>query len=389
MVYFSLIVHGHHFSELSRYRIYDIGQHQNYIDEAYQKYKFRKEIEESVNPLNSLLLTLLNKYPDSFSVSFSLSGDFINSLKLFMPHSLDTFKSIVTTSQIDLLSQTYHELIPDLINEKELSYQIEKHSQLIDSTFKQLPRTYYNSYNILDESFFSLIDKMGFNSVINSNHILLSEKKRNKVYQSEQGQVYLFSNQSFTSILNQITYLDSKEIFNKLVSFFEKESENSEVITLELDYSNLHKISLENSKVFDLLYRLFSFLIREKKAKFISSSSFEDFPTKEINQLTLLNNQESFFPTRIQNHAYGYLQDIYTSFSSSSLDPYKLDPLRTLADSKHFDQMNFYLDESLVSTPYDYYIHYVNSLTDIEERLTSLVKKNTYEKELKKETLEK
>ena len=89
-----------------------------YFDHELNERILRKVATKCYFPTNSLLLELLDEYPD-FRVGFSLTGVFMEQCKRFMPEVLDSFKALADTGRVDFLAETYYHSLSSLFPKKD------------------------------------------------------------------------------------------------------------------------------------------------------------------------------------------------------------------------------------------------------------------------------
>jgi len=104
----------------------------------------KKVAEKSYLPTNRLLFDLLNRYPE-FKVSFSLSGVFIEQLEQYSPETLDSFKALVATGRVELLSETYYHSLSFLYSPSEFRAQVDMHRKKIQEVFGVFPLIFRNT----------------------------------------------------------------------------------------------------------------------------------------------------------------------------------------------------------------------------------------------------
>ena len=95
---------------------------------------FQKVAEKSYLPMNALLEKLLKKYPD-FKISLSFSGTFLEQAERFNPEVLESFKRLVKTGQVEILSSPYHHSLAFFYSRKEFERQVEFHRWKIREIF--------------------------------------------------------------------------------------------------------------------------------------------------------------------------------------------------------------------------------------------------------------
>src|SRR3989344_5423496 len=124
---------------VKRYRIFDIGRDPLYFnDRSDGKLNNRKIIEKVATkaylPANRLMLELLKQYPE-FKISYSLSGVFMEQLEEYSHETLETFKQLAETGQVEFLSETYYHSLSFLYSKDEFKRQVELHADKLWQLF--------------------------------------------------------------------------------------------------------------------------------------------------------------------------------------------------------------------------------------------------------------
>ena len=76
----------------------------------------------------------LKKYPD-FKISLSFSGTFLEQAERFNPEVLESFKRLIKTGQVEILSSPYHHSLAFFYSRKEFERQVELHRWKIREIF--------------------------------------------------------------------------------------------------------------------------------------------------------------------------------------------------------------------------------------------------------------
>lgn len=163
---------------IKRYRIFDIGKDHHYFnDDADRDTNNRKVLNKVARkcylPANAVLLDLLKQYPD-FRVSFSMSGVFLDQLEEFSPETLDSFKRLVDTGRVEILSETYFHSLAFLYSKEEFKKQVLFHKQKVKKLFGYTPRVFRNTELIFSNEVAQAAAEMGYLGVIaeGADHIL-------------------------------------------------------------------------------------------------------------------------------------------------------------------------------------------------------------------------
>ena len=129
---------------------------------------FEKVAQKCYLPTNALILELLNKHPE-FRVSYSFSGVFLEQCQEYGEigkQVLESFKAIVKTGQVEVLSETYYHSLSWLYSKKEFADQIHKHKELIWKLFRKKPTIFRNTELIYSNEIGEFIREMGFKGMM-------------------------------------------------------------------------------------------------------------------------------------------------------------------------------------------------------------------------------
>ena len=108
----TLYLHVHQPWRLRQYSVFDTAQRHDYFSDGHNPAQnnqqiFHKIARKSYLPMNALLQKMLRKYPD-FKLSLSMSGTFLEQAQQFNPEVLESFKRLVATGRVEILSSPYH-----------------------------------------------------------------------------------------------------------------------------------------------------------------------------------------------------------------------------------------------------------------------------------------
>ena len=133
---------------LKRYRVFDVGDDRAYFDTDDVRINnegiLKKVARKSYLPTNALLLELLEQHPD-FKVSFSISGVALEQFERYEPEVLLSFKRLVDTGRVELLSETYYHSLAFLYSFDEFREQVQLHKELLSHHFNYTPTVFRNT----------------------------------------------------------------------------------------------------------------------------------------------------------------------------------------------------------------------------------------------------
>ena len=165
-----LYLHVHQPWRIRTYDIFDVATKHNYFSESASSDQdneliFHKVAEKSYKPMNQLLEKLLSDHPE-FKISLSITGTFLEQAEAFDPSVLESFKRLVATGQVEILSETYHHSLAFFYNRAEFEAQVEKHRQKIRDTFGVETRVFRNTELAYNNDLAQWADCYGFEGII-------------------------------------------------------------------------------------------------------------------------------------------------------------------------------------------------------------------------------
>ncbi len=102
---------------MREYSVFDIGKKTDYFDDPKNKEILLKVAKKCYIPANNLILKLLNKHPE-FKVAYSISGVFLEQCETWAPEVIESFKKLVSTGRVELLSETYYHSLSYLFSKE-------------------------------------------------------------------------------------------------------------------------------------------------------------------------------------------------------------------------------------------------------------------------------
>lgn len=109
---------------LRHYTFFDIGVDSFYEDEDANCGIMLKVARKCYLPMNALLLKLIRKYDGRFKVSFSISGTALDQFEAYAPEVIQSFRELVATGCVELLSETYNHSLAFLYSPEEFREQV-------------------------------------------------------------------------------------------------------------------------------------------------------------------------------------------------------------------------------------------------------------------------
>ena len=159
---------------LRHYSFFDIGQDHFYEDAEVNRTILDKVAQKCYLPMNELLLKMIRRWEGRFRVAFSLSGTAMDQFEEYQPEILDSFRTLVDTGCVELLSETYAHSLAALYDPDEFRAQVALHDELIKKHFGATPRVFRNTELIYRNDIARMVEDMGYEAILTegADHIL-------------------------------------------------------------------------------------------------------------------------------------------------------------------------------------------------------------------------
>lgn len=383
-----------------KYRIFDIGKDSNYFNDNSESNLNNLKVLQKVAgkcylPMNKLLLSLLKKYPE-FKVSFSFSGVFLEQLENALPEVLKSFKDLVKTGQVELLSETYYHSLSSIYSKEEFFSQINLHSQKLNKLFKFKPKVFRNTELIYSNEIAKLIKELGFLGVIaeGADHIL-TWKSPNFLYHppnDEKTKLLLKNYRLSDDIAFRFSSRDWSDYpltSEKFASWVSAVNGGGDVVNLFMDYETFGEHQWEDSGIFEFMKALPKEILKHPDNSFLTPSEvIANFPVRGeldvpnyISWADIERDLSAWVSNKMQSEA---LQSIYDLEGKvlKSQNKKIIDDWRKLQTSDHFYYMctKWFNDGDVhkyfnpYESPYEAFISYMNVLKDLQLRLEQKLK---------------
>jgi alpha-amylase len=144
-----------------------------YFDEEKNRAVFRKVAQKCYLPTNRLLQELLEREP-GFTVSFSLSGVFLEQCLEYGMDVLESFRALAATGRVEFLAETSHHSLSYLWSLEEFCSQVQAHVAQIEELFGQTPRLFRNTELVYSNELAQVAHLLGFQGILaeGADHLL-------------------------------------------------------------------------------------------------------------------------------------------------------------------------------------------------------------------------
>lgn len=141
--------HVHQPYRIKRYRVFDIGNDNQYFNDGSatdlnNQRILEKVAHKSYRPMNAVLAQLLEEHPD-FCFALSFSGTILDQFAAYAPDVLESFQALVATGRVEILADTYHHSLAFFYSLPEFERQVKLHEEKVQSLFGVTPKVFRNT----------------------------------------------------------------------------------------------------------------------------------------------------------------------------------------------------------------------------------------------------
>lgn len=386
----------HQPSRIKKYRVFDIGRDSEYFNDSSDSNLnnvkiLAKVAAKSYLPANTTMLELLKKHPE-FKISYSLSGTLLDQLEAYSPETLDSFKRLVDTGRVELLSETYYHSLAFLYSRPEFLRQVKLHQDKIKKIFGVKPKVFRNTELIYNNDLAYFIEGMGFKGILaeGADHIL-GWRSPNFLYQplgTSKIKLLLKNYRLSDDIAFRFSDKSWKEYpltAPKFAQWVNAVNGNGHLVNLFMDYETFGEHQWADTGIFDFLASLPAEILKHPDNSFVTpSEAVKNFPVMAhldvphfISWADVERDLSAWLGNSMQQEA---LKSLY------ELEPYILKSKfkslisnwRQLQTSDHFYYMctKWFSDGDVHkyfnphNSPYEAFISFMNALQDLKLRLS-------------------
>ncbi len=374
------------------YRFFDIGEDHYYWDDYSNRSIIRKVAQKCYLPMNQLLLDMINKYNGAFKVSFSISGTCLDQFEAYVPEVLESFRKLVATGHVELLSETDGHALCALKSKEEFKNMVQKHQEKIKRIFNGYkPKVFRNTELIYSDKIGEMVSEMGYDGILTegAKHIL-GWKSPNYVYLNSQNpnlKVLLKNFQLSDDIafrFSNKSWADYPLTTDKFVKWVNQIPQEEEVLNLFMDYETFGEHQWAETGIFDFMRSLPDAVFNQTTFDFSTPSEVirDARPIAQIHVPTPISwadeerDLTAWLGNDLQDEAFAKLYELEDQVKKID-DPEIQRDWTYLQTSDHFYYMctKFFSDGDIHSyfspyeSPYDAFINYMNVLSDFILRL--------------------
>ncbi len=386
---------------LKQYRLFDVGHDRDYFNDTSasdlnNERVLRKVADKCYLPANRTLLRLLREHPE-FKVSFSISGMALEQFEEYAPEVLDSFRALVDTGRVELLTETYYHSLAFLFSPREFRRQVVKHDRRIRELFGVQPRVFRNTELMYNNEVAAEAERLGYETVLAEGaDQVLGWRTPNFVYRppnTRRIRLLLKNYRLSDDVAFRFSTPEWSErplTADKFADWISALNGNGEVVNLFMDYETFGEHQWEETGIFEFLSHLPSEILRRQDNGFVTPSEaaekYEARGTVDVPHVTSWADVErdisAWRSNPMQEEALGKLYALEPHILGTG-DAELREDWRRMQTSDHMYYMGtkWFADGDVhayfnpYESPYEAFIAYMNALQDIRLRTQQSVMK--------------
>jgi alpha-amylase len=370
---------------LNQLNFFDIGSSGNYFNDDMNADIVRRVARECYLPTNEILLKVLKKYPQ-LKITFSISGVTIEQFENYAPEVLASFKKLIETGSVELLSETYYHSLASLMTGDEFEAQVVKHAEKIYEHFQVRPHVFRNTELMYDDEIGKITEGIDEFAKHNSiNHLYHHPEIANL-------QILLRNYRLSDDIA--FRFKDFKITADKFISWLNAMPAQDELVTLGLDYETFGEHHKKESGIQKFLESLLVALGKQDRTRLVTPTeavrTLKSVSALSVPETISWADQErdvsAWIGNDMQRDAF-YTVTRLEQVIKGMAEPSSIDQWRYLLTSDHFYYMStkkstdgkVHAYFSPYPSPYEAFINFMNVIADF-----SIYAKNHHEASLDK-----
>lgn len=393
----------HQPTRVKKYRVFDVGNDHNYFNDASETDLNNKKVLEKVSkksylPANKLLLKLLRKHKD-LKIAYSFSGVLLEQLEKVFPKVLTSFKKLVNTGRVEILSETYYHSLAFFYNLPEFESQVKLHEEKIKKIFGLKPKVFRNTELAYSNDLASWADKKGYKAILAEgwDHFLewrspnfvykpVNTKKIKlllKNYKLSDDVAFRFSDKSWQEWPLTV---------EKFASWVNAINGNGQVVNLFMDYETFGEHQWADKGIFEFLEKMPEEILKHPDNDFVTpSEAVKKYPAMDeidvpyvVTWADTERDLSAWIGNSIQSSALDFIYNLKDSVLKTKNEKI-IDDWRKLQTSDHYYYMctKWFSDGDVhkyfnpYESPYEAFISFMNAAQDLKLRIDKATKKKS------------
>ena len=373
---------------LRHYTFFDIGANSWYEDENANCGILLKVARKCYLPMNALLLKLIRRHEGQFKVSFSISGTALDQFETYAPEVIQSYRELVATGCVELLSETYNHSLAFLYSPDEFREQVRLHDDRIEELFGVRPTSFRNTELIYNNALARTVEEMGYKAILaeGADHVL-GWRSPNFVYKPSGCETLRLLLKNYR-LSDDIAFRFSNHEWpefpltaEKFASWAQASGAAGDIINLFMDYETFGEHQWAETGIFDFMAALPAKVLATKSLKFATPSEV----SKKFQPVGVLHSPypiswadeerdvTAWIGNELQNEAFDKLYRLRDKIRAIDHPDFTY-VWNFLQGSDHFYYMatKWFSDGDVHSyfnpydSPYEAFINYMNVLSDFE-----------------------
>lgn len=307
-----------------------------------------------------------------------------------LPELLDSFKRLVDTGRVEILSETSHHSLSFIYSPSEFRRQVQIHRKKVKELFNFEPKVFRNTELIFNNSLAYEVEGLGYEGILTegANHIL-GWRSPNFLYRPK-GSKKIKALLKNYRLSDDIAFRFSSKTWSeypltapKFASWIGAQSGNGKIVNLFLDYETFGEHQWDHTGIFEFLKHLPGEILKNPDNNFVTPSEavLKFDPVGEIDVPNFISwadterDLSAWISNPMQTDAIKKLYELENLLLELD-DPKLLEDWRRLSISDHFYYMctKWFADGDVhkyfnpYETPYEAFISFMNVLTDLKLR---------------------
>ena len=396
-----LYFHVHQPLRVKKYKVFDVGYDHEYFNDSSNSNLNNKKVLEKVSqksylPANSLFLKLLKKYPQ-LKLNYSFSGVFLDQIRKHLPFILTSFKKLIDTGRVEILSETYHHSLAFFYSKTEFERQVNLHKTLVRKIFGLNPTVFRNTELAYNNELAKWADDKGYKAILAEGwDPILGWKSANFVYRpigTKKIKLFLKNYRLCDDIafrFSEKSWKDWPLTAEKFSQWISAINGNGHLVNLFMDYETIGEHQWKEHGIFDFLEKLPEEILKDPENNFTTlTEAVQRFPAMDKldvpHVLTWADTERdlsAWTGNAIQSSAikfiYGLEKDILATEDIKLIKDW-----RNMQISDHFYYMctKWFADGDVhkyfnpYDSPYEAFISFMNAANDLKLRVETCLKK--------------
>ena len=346
-----------------------------------------------------ILTVIMNKsfeklpinHTDQFKLSLSITGTFIEQAEKWAPDVLDSFKQLVLTGRVEIISETYYHSLAFFYSRSEFERQVEMHRNKIREVFGVETSVFRNTELAYNDELAKWADDYGFKGILAEGwDPILNWRTPNTVYRpvDTQNISLLLKNYRLSDDLafrfGDKNWSEWPLTAGKYESWIKESIADNPVVNLFMDYETFGEHQWENTGIFDVVKDFVKVWLDDSNNTFYTiSDAIENVaPVDSISMPSTVTwadterDLTAWMGNSMQKEALGHLYSLEDDILRTQ-DVEIIADWRKLQTSDHmyymctkwFKDGDVHAYFSPYESPYDAFLYYINAIRDLRWRL--------------------